>query len=103
MNLSLPNEIYQSYNETRSEVSSYTDSIEEVERRDQATGQDDELPILFYDPRTPMFLRGLFMKIFNDDDNDDDDSRLLSERVRGKRKSMKDNLFVQVACFDGNS
>ncbi|XP_043493507.1 uncharacterized protein LOC122518567 [Polistes fuscatus] len=39
-----------------SEVNSYTDNIEEVERRDQASGQDDELPILFYDPRNPVFL-----------------------------------------------
>nr|KAF7420508.1 hypothetical protein H0235_010805 [Vespula pensylvanica] len=39
-----------------SEVSSFTDT-EELERRDQATGQDDELQILSYDPRISMILR----------------------------------------------
>ncbi|KAL2715189.1 kinesin-related protein 3 isoform X1 [Vespula squamosa] len=40
----------------RSEVSSFTDT-EELERRDQATGQDDELQILSYDPRISIILR----------------------------------------------
>ncbi|XP_035742158.1 uncharacterized protein LOC118450465 [Vespa mandarinia] len=39
-----------------SEVSSFTDT-EELERRDQATGQDDELQVLIYDPRISMILR----------------------------------------------
>ncbi|KAK2589145.1 hypothetical protein KPH14_001965 [Odynerus spinipes] len=39
-----------------SEVSSYTE-VDELERRDQATGQDNEPPILFYNPRISAVVR----------------------------------------------